>query len=296
MEKTGSILDPKALAKLSSLTLIARTVVEGFISGLHRSLHKGASVEFSEHREYTPGDDPRYLDWKVYGRTDRLYIKDFREETNLKSYILLDASNSMKYGGELRKLDYAIFLAASLGYLMVRQKDAVGLVVFDSRVRKFIKPSATTNHFHFLIENLKNVEPGERTALGEVLHHAATHVRRRGLIILISDLFDEPEQVMKGLSHFKHKHHEVIVFHVLDRKESEFPFEGYRDFVDMETGERVPADAFAVRNAYRHVFREFLSYYQRNCADANMSYARAFTDESFDRFLYRYLTARSKYT
>ncbi|HDN97886.1 MAG TPA: DUF58 domain-containing protein, partial [bacterium] len=215
MENRKKLLDPKFLAKISNLYLVARTVVEGFISGLHRSLYKGFSVEFFEHREYSAGDDLRYLDWKVFARTDRLYLKTFREETNVKGYILLDTSASMGYRSkEISKLEYGIFLSASLSYLMISQKDAVGLITFDKDIKSFIKPMSTTFHLHTLIENLKNLKPGRETSLSDVLNKIATAIKRRSLIILISDLFDEPESVMKGLSHFKSKHHEIIVFHI----------------------------------------------------------------------------------
>ena len=296
MEKPTKLLDPKVLTKLSNLYLVAKTVVEGFISGLHKSLHKGFSVEFSEHREYVPGDDLRYLDWKVFGRTDRLYIKVYREETNLQSYILLDTSNSMNYkSNSLSKLEYGVFLAASLGYLMVSQKDAVGLTTFDSEIKNFIKPAATTSHLHYFIENLKNVKPGKKTSLGDVLNKIAPYIKRRSLIILISDLFDDPEKVIKGLAHFRHKHHEVIVFQILDPAEIQFPFNGDYEFVDMETGERVKTDTSYIKNTYKNVFQEFLSQYRKSCSENNISYVKAVTETPFDYFLYRYLTRRVKY-
>ncbi|HNQ35519.1 MAG TPA: DUF58 domain-containing protein, partial [bacterium] len=217
MAEDRRLLDPAVLARLSNLYLVARTVVEGSLTGLHRSLHKGSSVEFAEHREYAPGDDPRYLDWRVFGRTDRLYVKTFREETNLKSLILLDASGSMAYRGRgLSKLEYAVYLAAGLSYLMVNQKDAVGLMVFDSAVRRMVKPASTSRHLHHLLEQLQVTAAAETTNLGEVLHTIAARARRRSLIILISDLLDDPERVLKGLVHFRHKYHEVLVFQVLD--------------------------------------------------------------------------------
>jgi len=243
------------------------------------------------------GDDPKYLDWKLYGRTDRLYIREFREETNLKAYIVLDASNSMNYASQpqtITKFTYAQCLAGCLGYLMMKQNDATGLVVFDSDIKSFIKPSSTRTHFHFLVENLENLKPGKDTNIGETLHKIANHIRRRSLIILISDLFDEQESVMRGLAHFRHKHHEVIVFHIIDRGEMEFPFDGFRDFIDMETNERISIDAPAVRAAYQNIFREFLSFYQRGCSERGISYSRALTQTPFDYFLYQFLELRSQ--
>ena len=299
MENSSKILDPKILARFANLSLVAKTIVEGFISGLHRSIHKGASIEFAEHRQYAVGDDPRYLDWKVYGRTDRLYIREFREETNLKAYILLDASNSMNYSfspDTITKFVYAKCLAGCLAYLMMKQNDSTGLVVFDSEIRNFIKPSSTRSHFHYLIENIENLETEKDTNIGETLHKIANLIKRRSLIILISDLFDDQDAVIKGLAHFKHRHHEVIVLHVLDKAEIDFPFENFKDFIDMETNQRIPVDGQAIRNTYTRVFNQFLSFYQKACSERNINYTRAVTQTPFDYFLYNFLQLRSRIT
>ncbi len=293
MEK---ILDPKVLAKLSNLYLVARTVVEGFIAGVHRSIYKGFSVEFFEHREYSPGDDLKYLDWKVFGRTDRLSLKTFREETNLESYILLDISNSMNYkSAQVSKLEYGTFLAASLSYLMLKQRDAVGLVTFDSQVRTLIKPSSSPLQLHHLIENLKKIESRERTSIGEVLHKIARNIKRRSLIILISDLLDRPNEIINGLTHFIHKHHEVIVFHILDSAELSFPFRGQYEFVDSETKEKVRADALSIKPVYQKLFQDFLDFYKKSCAERKIEYARAVTETPLNQFLYQYLSRRAQY-
>lgn len=300
MEKSSRILDPEILARFGNISLVAKTIVEGFISGLHRSIHKGASIEFAEHRQYSVGDDPKYLDWKVYGRTDRLYIREFREETNLKSYILLDSSNSMNYSSQpdtiTTKFIYAKCLAICLSYIMMKQNDSTGLVIFDSEIQNFIKPSSTRQHFHFLIENIENTEAGKDTDIGKTIHKIANLIKRRSLIILISDLFDDQDAVIKGLAHFKHKHHEIIVFHLLDKAEIEFPFEGFKDFIDMETNERIPVDVRAIRNTYRNVFNQFLSFYQKACSERDINYARALTSMPFDYFLYHFLQLRSRPT
>ena len=295
MEKRIDLLDPQVLTKLSNLSLVARNVVEGFISGLHRSFHKGFSIEFSEHREYVPGDDLRYIDWKVFARTDRLYVKVFREETNLRSYILLDASNSMSFASNgLTKLQYGVYLAASLSYLMINQKDAAGLVVFDSGIRTFVKPASTMSHLHNIMEALQAVGPGKETSLGKVLNEVATHGKKRGLVILISDLLDDPESVMKGLAHFKHRHHDVVVFHVLDPAEIFLSMDGSHEFIDMETGERLSADVLSMRKTYRESIKEYLSFYRRKCAEKDIGYALADTSTPFDRFLSAYLERRAK--
>ncbi|HPP12325.1 MAG TPA: DUF58 domain-containing protein, partial [bacterium] len=277
-QQSSRLLDPKVLSKLSGLYLVAKTVVEGFISGLHRSLYRGFSVEFAGHREYVAGDDLRYLDWKVFGRTDRTYIRVFREETNVKTHLLLDISRSMEYSsGPVSKKQYAIWLAACLSYLMISQKDAVGLVVFDTDIRRLVKPASTTSHLHHLLSNLEHLPGGTTTSLSSVLHLIASNIKRRSLIILISDLLDEPEEVIRGLVHFRHHHHEIIVFHILDPAELEFSFTGQFQFLDMETGERLDGDGLALRAGYQKAMANFLHRYQKQCAANNISYARAIT-------------------
>ena len=219
-------LDPAALARVKNLSLLARGVVEGFVSGLHSSPYKGFSVEFAEHRKYSPGDNPRHLDWRILGRTDRLYIKQYEEETNLRAQILLDMSGSMSYGEPpaITKLEYASYLTAVLAYLMMRQQDAVGLTDFDSQIRLDMPARSSARHFDEMMKQLEAIKPGRKTDLGATLHRLADRFKRRCLIILISDLYDDPEAVDRALHHFRSKRHEVIVFHVLDRAELEFPF------------------------------------------------------------------------
>ncbi len=295
MGKNSEFLDSRMFSRFSNLYLMAKSMVEGFISGLHKSIHKGYSVEFFEHRKYVPGDDLRYIDWKVFARTDRLYIKTFREETNLKSYILLDTSNSMSFStSTLSKLQYGVYLAASLSYLMISQKDAVGLVLFDSGIRTLIKPASTKNHLYKIMETLQTITPGEKTSISKILNEMALYEKKRGLIILISDLLDSPENVMKYLSLFKHKHHDVIVFHVLDPEEISLSMEGSYQFIDMETGEKLNADALSLRKAYRQTMEEHISFYKKECAKKNISYTLAKTLTPFDKFLWTYLETRAK--
>ncbi len=297
MSSSTTSIDPKVLAKFSSLYLVAKTVVEGFITGLHKSYYKGFSVEFAEHREYTAGDDLRYLDWKVFARTDRMYIKVFREETNVKSYILLDASASMRYTSHsVSKLEYGAMLASALSYLMISQKDAVGLATFDTALRTLVKPASTSAQLHFLADRLEHTQPGGRTSLGPVLASVAPHIKRRSLIILISDLLDDPEAVMKGLARFKHHRHELIVFHLFDPAEVSFPFTGQHEFVDPETGEKIAADALTVKAGYKKAVDEFCGSFRKHCVSNDISYAHTTTDTPFDYFLYQYLTMRAKYT
>lgn len=288
------LLDPKVLIRFSNLYLVAKTVVEGFIAGLHKSPHRGFSVDFSEHREYTPGEDTRYIDWKVFGRTDRFYVKVFKEETNLKCYIILDVSASMNYkSGTVTKLEYGIQFAAILSYLMIKQKDAVGLVTFDSDIKTFINPRSTNQHLHYIIKTLENIVPGNRkTSLGTVLNNLAKNIKKRSLIILISDMFDEPAPTIRGILHFRHKHHDIVVFHILDPAELNLPFIGDCEFRDIETGERIVANILDIRSTYRKAVQEFINNIRKNCIENNVDYVRTTTDNPFDYFLYNYLEKR----
>ena len=293
-------IQPEALAKLGRMNLIARAVVEGFVTGLHRSPYHGFSVEFSEHREYVPGDNPRYLDWLALARTDRYYIKQYEEETNLRAHILLDCSASMGYRyspDKLTKLEYGSYLAASLAYLLIRQQDPVGMVLFDEKMRHFLPPRASTLHLNKLLEGLEDLEPGRKTDLSETFHDLAERIKRRGLIVIISDLLDTTateRDVMRGLRHFRHKKHEVLLFHVLDTAELDFPFERLSDFEDMETGERMQADPAYVREAYRENLREFCDSYRRDCAAGHIDYVPANTSTPYDWLLRAYLDKRKR--
>lgn len=286
-------LTPEAAQRLENLTLVARTVVEGFISGLHKSPYHGFSVEFSEHREYAPGDNLRYIDWQAFGRTDRYYVKQFEEETNLRCHILLDASASMSYGsGAVTKFEYGAYVAASLAYLMVRQRDSVGLVTFDSTIRTRIPPGSTTAHLGRLLEELESTEPSQRTGISETFHALAENIRKRGLIIVISDLFDDGREVFRALRHFKHKKHEVVIFHVMDPYELRFPFERMSDFVDPETADRIQADPRWVREEYVKEVEAFIENYRRGCAEGFIEYVLSDTSVGFEVLLARYLSRR----
>ncbi len=289
------LLTPEALRRLANLNLVSRWVVEGFISGLHRSPFHGFSVEFAEYRQYVPGDDLRFLDWAAYGKSDRYYVKKFHSETNLKAHLLLDTSASMGYtSGGPTKLRYGACLAASLARLMTRQQDAAGLVTFSDKILKFLSPKASPRHLRDLMTVLEAATPRAETKTGETLHALAESVKRRGLIVLISDLLDDPEVVLKGLKHFRHKKHEVIVFHVLDPAEVEFPFEGLADFKDMETGKKLQVLPLAVREAYLKAVGDFVARFKKGCNEALIDYQLALTSTPFDAFLARYLHKRAR--
>lgn len=289
-------LEPSALYRLGKLSLVARSVVEGFFSGLHRSLHHGSSVEFSEHREYVPGDDLRHLDWKTLGRTDRRYLKEYEEETNLRAYLLLDISASMGYrsAGEagLTKLEYASFLAACLSFVMMRQSDPVGLVLFDEKIQEFIPPGRSAPHLNQILRKLEEVKPSRSTQAAGAFHEMAERIRRRGLVIILSDLFDEPASVIRGLHHFRYLKHEVILFHLFDRAELEFPFRQLTNFVDLETGERIQVDPVHVRAQYLAEIGEFLSALKKNCLEDGIDHVQAHTEMPYVEMLRAYLSRR----
>lgn len=291
----NNLLKPEVLSRLGNLTLRARTVVEGFIAGLHQSPYHGFSVEFSEHRPYAPGDEIRLLDWKVYGRTDRFVVKQFQEETNLKAYLVVDASASMGFASNsFSKLDYAKHLAAALAYLMLRQRDAVGLLTFDERPRKYLPPRSVMTYLNPILTELERLEPGGRTRLGPVLHELAERIRRRGLVVILSDLFDEPAEVMAGLRHFRHDHHEVIVFHILDPLERNLDLSGNFLFEDLETRQRLGTQTTHLRAAYGKRVREFIESLRRQCREHFVDYVLLDTSEPFDKALFEYLVKRKR--
>jgi len=288
-------LKPEVVSRLSRLDLVARLVVEGFITGLHRSPYHGFSVEFSEYRPYMPGDPLRHIDWKVWGRTDRYYVKQFEEETNLKAYLLLDSSGSMGYtSGPLTKLRYATFLTAALSYLMLLQRDAVGLVTFDQKIRSYLPPRSVFSYLHVLLKEMDTLKSRGETRLSTILHDLAERIKRRGLIIVLSDLLDDPEEVLMALKHFRHRKHEVIVFHILDPMEQTFAFEKDAIFIDMETREKIQTQPWHIRSDYRGRVNTFLDRYKRECRQHRIDYLLADTSQPFDTALFNYLAMRKR--
>ena len=285
--------DPQTLARISRLELRARAVVEGVISGLHKSPHRGYSVEFAQHRDYTPGDEIRHIDWKVYGRSDRYYIKQFEEETNLKAHILLDTSSSMNYqSGALSKLDYAAIISASLSSLMLQQRDAVGLALFNEGIKTYIPPSGTPSQMREMLRIMENAVTAPRTSISATFHDLAERIKRRGLIIVLSDLFDDPDAILKGLQHFKHRKHEVIVFHILDRYELTFPFKESAIFEGMEEEGQLPAEPNALRKSYLESFNAYTEALRKGCREMKMDYQQMPTDIPIDDALSKYLHMR----
>ncbi len=291
-----SNFDPLVLAKLKNLYLRARYVVDGVMVGIHPSRAKGFTSEFEEHREYSQGDDVRHIDWKAYGKFDRYFIKEYREATNLKSTILLDTSSSMGYASEgWSKLDYGSTLAASLAYLLLKQQDAVGLITFSKKIDKMIPPMASPGHFFGILKELEMSKPHGETLGGAVLQELAGSLKRRGIIILISDLLDQPEEVMRGLKQIRSKGSDVIVFHLLDRDELEFPFQEPSLFRDLEKGIQLLTDPTTIRSAYLKTIQTIVEGYRQACASHLIDYSLFSTSTGLDRALVRYLTWREKF-
>jgi uncharacterized protein (DUF58 family) len=286
-------LDPLALAKVDSLELQARLVVEGYLSGMHKSPYHGFSVEFAQHREYVPGDDIKHVDWKVYGRTGRFFLKQYEEETNLVCWLLLDTSESMRYGsGPVSKYDYACMSAAALAYLTLHQQDSVGLVTFDNQVRQFLKPSSQASHLKEIVNLMNRGAPREKTRLAPIFHDMAERITRRSIIVLLSDLFDEPEDILAGLQHLRYKRHEVVVMHVLDPAELEFPFQEATLFRGLEEYPELLTDPRSLRDGYLEQVQTFLTGLQRGCRGQNIDYVQLRTDRSLGVALSSYLAHR----
>lgn len=289
-----SYFDPLVIAKIATMSLRARYVVEGVLSGMHKSPYQGYSVEFAQHREYTPGDEIRRIDWKAYGKSDRYFVKEYEEETNLRATIFLDASASMAYGsGELSKFDYGCYLASSLAYLMLRQGDYVGLVTFGAKVQQHIPPRSGLSHFQALMHQLEQTVPRGRTHLNHALREIASKINKRGMILIISDLFDTSENVLKTLKFFRHRRNEVIVFHVLDHNELEFPFERLTVFEDIEDPTvQVLINPKSIRDAYLQQLQAFIKHYRQSCRRDAIDYNCLPTDTPLDIALMRYLAQR----
>ena len=291
--KQRKLLNQAQLDRLSRLGLHARSVVEGTLTGLHQSHQKGSNVEFSGFREYSPGDDLRHIDWKVLGRTDRLFLREYEEETNLRAYVLLDCSNSMNYASnDVSKFDYAVSLASALAYLFMRQRDSVSLVTFDTRIRDYLPPRCSPGQLQRIWRLLEEVKPQEKTDFGTPFRDLASRVRRRGLLCVISDLLTDPMELLRAIGHFRYKHFEVIVFHILDPQELDFKLKGRIKFRDLETEAIVETSARGIRSVYLQQFEAFLERIRKDCFGNQADYALLRTDEPLDRAFHKYLSRR----
>ena len=283
------------VAMLNSISMKAKLVVEGYIIGQHRSPYHGFSVEFAEHRSYEPGDEVKHIDWKLYGKTNRLYVKRFEEETNLRAHLILDTSKSMTYAsGRVTKLEYGSYLLAALSYLMISQQDAAGVVLFDEKIRSFIPPKSTPSHLNTLLNTLDVKQPGNDTKIETVLHEMADRINKRGLVVIISDLLDDPKSILNGLKHFRHKNQEVILFHILDRNELEFDFNSRTKFIDMESGAEITTDPWHIKMDYKNLILDLQKYYKSQCRHNNIDYVSLFTDDNLDKGLSEYFNKRQK--
>lgn len=296
MASTERYLRPDVIRQVARLDLRAKFIVEGFLSGLHASPFQGFSVEFSEHRKYVPGDDLKDLDWHVYAKTDKYYIKKFQAETNLTGYLVMDLSASMAYTyrQELTKFEYAICLAAALGYLMIHQQDPVGLVTFDTHVRTSLPPRSKRTQLGQILAVLANLKPSGATDVSTCLNQLVSLLRGKSLIMIFSDLLAEPAQVMESLHRLRYRGHEVILFHILDEAEVRFPFDGVIEFHDVESPETLTLDARGMKQDYLKSLHEFQEFYRRECAKAQVDYLPMDTSVSFDKALLEYLVLRQK--
>jgi uncharacterized protein (DUF58 family) len=293
MDDPRKYLDPLTLAKVRGLELQARLVIEGYLSGTHKSPYHGFSVEFAQHREYVSGDDIRHVDWKVYGRSDRFYLKQYEEETNLVCWLLLDISESMQYrSGPMSKYDYACLVAAALSYLILHQQDSVGLVTFDDQVRKYLRPSSQPSHLKQIVKIMNLGAARQKTRLAPIFHDLADRIARRGFIVILSDLFDEVPDLLAGLRHLRHKRHEVVVFHILDGAELDFPFQEATLFRGLEQHPELLTDPRSLRLSYLEEVNAFVKGLQRGCRAQNIDYVQLRTDTSLDVALTSYLAQR----
>ena len=294
-EGTAAFLTPEEMHKLGKLVLMSRYVVEGNLAGAHRSPLRGQSSEFSDHKAYGVGDDPRHIDWRVLGRTDKYYVKRFQDETNLRVYLSLDCSESMAYGsGDMTKYDYACHLAAALGYIVVKARDSVGLFVHADEINARMEARNSFNHLNNMLKRLQSFKPGSTTAIAESLHQIATSIRRRGQVVILSDLLGDEDAITQALAHFRKHHHDVIVLHVLDPMELDLAFKKPCRFEDLETKDLLRADPRALKEVYNKVFGKFLDHYRQACAGMKIDYRIARTDQPPEQFIRAYLEERQR--
>jgi uncharacterized protein (DUF58 family) len=289
-------LDAQTLSKLHTMTLRARVVVEGALAGLHRAPHFGSSVEFAEHKEYSPGDEIRHIDWKAYGKFDKYYVKRFEQETELRAYVALDCSGSMGYAGAGRqsKLEFASYLAASIAYLLIRQQDQAGLLAFGAGLRSYLPPRARPQHLADLLLALERVRPEGPTDVARALDYLLEVVRRRSLVVVLSDLFDRSGAILDRMRRLRARGHDVAVLHVLDPDELAFPFEGLTWFESLEQPERLLCDPRSLRRAYLRELEKFLAGWRRDALEANLSYFNVATDRQLDRVLADFLVGQER--
>ena len=289
-------LNPAIISKLNSLELRARLVVEGFMVGLHKSPYHGFSVEFTEHRPYMQGDALKDIDWKVYGKTEKFFIKQYEEETNLKSYILLDTSKSMSFAseGNISKLEYATTLVAGLSYLMVKQQDAVGLTLYSDKINKYFSPKTNKAYLQELLKHLAELSASDKTNTASCLNSIAEKIKRRGLVIIVSDFFDDINSILSALKHFRYQKNEVIVFQIMDPLERSFSFGKDAIFKDLETEDEITTQPYQIQKAYKKAMENFIGKIKTECLNSNIEYNLIETSTPFDKALFSYIQKRGK--
>ncbi|MFH1733043.1 MAG: DUF58 domain-containing protein [Planctomycetota bacterium] len=294
MPSAEQYLRPDVIARVKRFDLKAKFLIEGFFSGLHRSPFKGFSAEFSDHRKYVHGDEIKDLDWKVYARTNKYYVKRFEAETNMECHLVVDASASMGYGTTgLTKLEYATYISAALAFLVTSQQDTVGLITFDDAIRAVLKPKSKRKHIIRILKILNDTKPGKQCKVSEQLHQVAGVIDKRGLVVVMSDLLDDPDDVLDAFAHLRYDGHDIIVFHILDEAEAKFPFGDARRFEDIETGETIVTDAASVRAGYIKALGEFIETYRSELHKRHIDFFNIDTATSFDKALMAYLMKRS---
>ncbi|MDD3625912.1 MAG: DUF58 domain-containing protein [bacterium] len=290
--------DPAAIAKVDKIELKAKLIVEGFLTGLHKSPFFGLNVEFAEHRPYNQGDEIRFIDWKIYGKTDRFYIKQFEAETNMSAYILLDKSMSMSYSGakskKISKIEYSSYISAALAYLMFKQNDNIGLVTFDTGITDILPPKKSLSNYRNILYTLEQVKPSSKTQISSALHILAEKLKRRGLIILISDLWDDTDEIISGIKHLRHEKHEVIVFHILDDDEINLPFKGPITFIDLESGLSLKTVAENIQSKYKESVKDMEQFFLKELGRNQIDYMLVSTETPFDKLLLKYLAKRRR--
>ena len=291
----NTYLNPNIINQIDSLYLQAKMIVEGYMSGIHKSPYHGFSIEFSEHRAYGVGDEVKNIDWKLWSKTDKYYVKRFEEETNLLAHIFLDSSKSMQFASDkISKFEYSKMIAAILSYLMMKQKDASGLVVFDSEIKSTIPPKNNKAHLNTILSILEKTKIGNDTNISKVLHLGAEKINKKGLIILISDLLDDPKMVLDSLKHFKYNNNDVLVFHVLDPKEIDLNYKERTIFEDLETDEIIETEPWQINKSYKREIQKMINYYQTECLLNKIDYNLLLTNQNLDLALYQFLIKRKK--
>lgn len=291
-----NFLKPDTISKITNLELRARLVVEGFLVGLHKSPYHGFSIEFSEHRPYMIGDDLKNIDWRVFAKTEKYFIKQYEEETNLKSYIILDSSRSMQFSskGNPNKLEYAKTLAASLAYLLIKQRDAAGLINYTNKIEHLLLPKATKVYLSEILKVLNSIKASDTTNTSNALTSLVEKIKRRSLVIIISDFFDELETTLKAIKNFSYLKNEVIVFQILDPMEINFGFQNDSVFIDMETNEKISTQPYQLRKAYQDAMKDFTDKIKHDCLKSNFDYNLIQTNEPFDKALFKFIQKRKR--